>query len=288
MVLDGSASAASGLANLPGMLRRRPASRGTGVGVRVWLVRAALLVLLLGLWQWASDSHMINSLIFSKPTDVFQTLAKMLSGAQVQRVVIYPQIWATLSEMLSGYAIGATAAVIIGVTLARNRSIAQVTEPFMLAWYGLPIITLAPLFVLALGIGFPSKVATAFFATFFVVFFQTYSGCRSLKEEYFLLGRLMGASKLDLMRRVLIPGSLPFIFVGLRQAVPVAMTGAIVGEYIASWEGLGLFVLNAAASFDAAASFAGLVIVVTIVTTLSWLVRRAEGVVIRWQPADIR
>lgn len=284
MAVDGSVNTASALVKLPGILRRRRAAGGTGVSTRVWLVRGALLVLILGLWQWASDSHTINALIFSRPTDVLQTLMKMLSGAEVGRVVIYPQIWATLSEMIVGYVVGSTVAVVVGVTLARNRSVAQTVEPFMLAWYGLPIITLAPLFVLVLGIGFGSKAATAFFATFFVVFFQTYSGSRSLKEEYFLLGRLMGASKLDLMRRVVVPGSLPFIFIGLRQAVPVAMTGAIVGEFIAASEGLGLFILNASATFDSAASFAGLVIVVAIVTTLGLVVRRVEGVVVRWSP----
>jgi NitT/TauT family transport system permease protein len=155
----------------------------------------------------------------------------------------------------------------------------------MLAWYGIPIITIAPIFVLVLGIGFGSKVGTATFASFFVVFFQTYAGVKSLDEEQFLLARIMGASRLDLMRKVLIPGSLPFVFVGLRMGIPTAMTGAIIGEFIASSQGLGSFILNASSSFNAPATFAALVILVAIVAIGGLLVRLLERVLVRWRPA---
>lgn len=265
-------------------LRRTPWRRLAPLRSGVQPTRIALLVAVLGLWQLLSYVGILDRLIFSDPVDVLTTLVRMLAGQQVDRVVIYPHIWTTVSEMLVGYAVGSTASVLVGVMLARSRTVGQVFEPFILAWYGIPIITIAPLLVLVFGIGFGSKAATAYLATFFAVFFQTYSGVMSLKEEYFLLARLKGASQLDLVRRVLIPGSLPFIFVGLRQAVPVSMTGAIVGEFVASSAGLGAFILNASASFDPAAAFAGLLIVIVIVTTFGQVVRRAERVAIRWRP----
>ena len=265
-------------------LRRTPFRRLLSPGRGVQLARVALLVAVLGLWQLLSDLGVLDRLIFSDPVDVLTTLAKMLAGEQIERAVIYPHIWTTVSEMAIGYAVGSTVSVLVGIALARSRTVGQVVEPFILAWYGIPIITIAPLLVLVFGIGFGSKAATAYLGTFFAVFFQTYSGVMSLKEEYFLLARLMGASQLDLMRRVLIPGSLPFIFVGLRQAVPVAMTGAIVGEFVASSAGLGAFILNASASFDPAAAFAGLLIVIAVVTTFGQVVRWAEGLAIRWRP----
>ncbi len=263
----------------PGALRRVVSGRRG-----VWIARISLLFVILALWQWLATVGILRALIFSTPLDVFGTLVRMLSGQQVDAVVVYPDIWTTLTEMVAGYIVGSFVGVLLGVTLARGRSFGQVIEPFILAWYGVPIITIAPLLVLIFGIGFASKAATAFFATFFIVFFQTYSGVRSLKEEQFLLARLMGASSMDLLRRVLVPGSMPFIFVGLRQAVPVAMTGAIVGEFIASERGLGAFVLNASASFDPAAAFAGLVIVVAIVQLTGRVVSTAERAVIKWKP----
>jgi NitT/TauT family transport system permease protein len=254
--------------------------------LRTRAVQACILIATLGLWELLSDTHVLDPLIFSHPAGVVRALVRLLSGHHFAQGSIYPQIWTTFSEMALGFGIGSAISIALGVTLARMRAVAQTVEPFIFAWFGVPIITIAPLFVLLLGIGFASKVGTAVVATFFGVFFQTYGGVKSLNEEQFLLAKLMGASRLDLVRRVLIPGSLPFIFLGLRMGVPVAMTGAIVGEFIASSQGLGAFILNASSSFDAPDTFATLLIVVGIVTICGWAVRLAESSVVRWQPAQ--
>ncbi len=279
--LDGEHSNGRTQVGRAGALRRR--LRSPKLGVRV--AQVMLLLVILGLWELLSDVGILDPLIFSHPIGVVQELIHMLSGQPVGLVTIYPQIWTTFTEMAVGYAIGGGGAIITAVILARSRFVAQAVEPFMLAWYGIPIITIAPIFVLVLGIGFGSKVGTATFASFFVVFFQTYAGVKSLDEEQFLLARIMGASRLDLMRKVLIPGSLPFVFVGLRMGIPTAMTGAIIGEFIASSQGLGSFILNASSSFNAPATFAALVILVAIVAIGGLLVRLLERVLVRWRPA---
>jgi NitT/TauT family transport system permease protein len=261
-------------------LRRPRAPRS----IRMRATQAGLLLAFLGLWELLSDVHVLDPLIFSHPVGVIKALVSLLRGQQVAGASIYPQIWSTFSEMALGFAIGSALSIVLGVVLARNRPVAQTIEPFIFAWFGVPIITIAPIFVLLLGIGFNSKVGTAVVATFFGVFFQTYAGVKSLNEDQFLLAKLMGASRLDLLRKVLIPGSLPFIFLGLRMGVPVAMTGAIVGEFIASSQGLGAFILNTSSSFDAPDTFAALLIVVGIVTVSGLVVRLAERTVIRWQP----
>jgi NitT/TauT family transport system ATP-binding protein len=259
------------------LTRRRP--------TRSLTMRAAqvgLLIAILGLWELLSDFHILDPLIFSHPVGVIQALVRLLAGHHAAQGSIYPQIWTTFSEMALGFTIGSALSIILGVGLARNKAIAQTVEPFIFAWFGVPIITIAPLFVLLLGIGFDAKVGTAVIATFFGVFFQTYAGVKSLNEEQFLLAKLMGASRLDLLRKILVPGSLPFIFLGLRMGVPAAMTGAIVGEFIASSQGLGSFILNASSSFDAPDTFAALVLVVAIVTICGWIVRIAEKSIVRW------
>lgn len=255
-----------------------------GRSLKIRAAQFAILVVILGLWEVLSDAHILDPTIFSHPIGVIQELVTLLSGQPVEQRVIYPQIWITFGEMALGFLIGSAIGVLLAVVLGRNRTFAEVTVPFILAWYGIPIITIAPLFVLILGIGFNAKVGTAVVTTVFAVFFQTYSGVRALNEEQFLLGRLMGASRLDLFRRVLIPGSLPFIFNGLRMAVPLAMTGAIVGEFIVSTAGLGSFILDASNSFDAAGTFAGIVIVVAVVTICAFAIDVVERLVIRWRP----
>jgi NitT/TauT family transport system ATP-binding protein len=273
--------------SLPPELTQAPERHMLSRRARIRLAQLGLLVLILGLWELLSDTHVLDPLIFSHPVGVLQTLVHMLSGQPVEQKNIYPQIWTTFSELAVGFLIGSFLSIGAGIALARNRTIGRIIEPFILAWFGIPIIAIAPIFVLLLGIGFNSKVGTAVVATFFAVFFQTFAGVSSLKEEYFLLARLMGASRWEVIRKVLLPGSLPFIFIGLRMGIPVAMTGAVVGEFIASSQGLGAFILNASSSFDAAATFAALLLVVIIVTILSQAVRLAEKGVVRWNADSV-
>jgi NitT/TauT family transport system ATP-binding protein len=261
---------------------RRPARRRPTRSLGMRAAQVGLLVVILGFWELLSDFHILDPLIFSHPVGVIVALVRLLSGDHAAQGSIYPQIWTTFSEMVLGFAIGSALSIILGVGLARNKAVAQTVEPFIFAWFGVPIITIAPLFVLLLGIGYDAKVGTAVIATFFGVFFQTYAGVKSLNEEQFLLAKLMGASRLDLLRKILVPGSLPFIFLGLRMGVPAAMTGAIVGEFIASSQGLGSFILNASSSFDAPDTFAALLLVVAIVTVSGWIVRIAEKSIVRW------
>jgi len=122
-----------------------------------------------------------------------------------------------------------------------------VREPFILATYGIPIIALAPIFLLLFGIGYPSKVAFSTMTSFFVIFFHTYAGVSTINEEQLQLTRITGAARQRIVRRILIPASLPFIVIGLRQAVPFSMTDAIIGEFVASSAGLGWFIVRAQA-----------------------------------------
>jgi NitT/TauT family transport system permease protein len=194
----------------------------------------------------------------------------------------------TLSEMLTGYAIGGIFGITMGFYLGRTRGVARVLEPFIFAFYGIPIIAVAPIFLLLFGIGPPSKVAISTMTSFFVVFFQTYSGVATLNEEHLQLARLMGASRGRIVRRILIPAALPFIFIGLRQAVPIAMTGSVIGEFVASSAGLGWFILRSSGAFDAASLFAGIIVMLFFVWFLGQVMALAERQLLRWQPARQR
>ena len=255
-----------------------------GHRTRVRIAQVLILLGVLGLWELLSDTHAIDPLVFSHPIGVVRQLIDLLSGKQVQQMNIYTQVWTTLKEMVIGFAVGSAVGVILGVVLARNRFLADTVQPFILASFGVPVIAIAPIVVLILGSGFDSKVGTAAVTTFFVVFFQTFGGVSALDEDKFLLGRLMGGSRLQLARRVLLPASLPSIFQGLRMGVPLAMTGAVIGEFIASTEGLGTFILRTSSAFDAAALFAALVMLMVIVVACAGAIALVERRVLRWLP----
>ncbi len=256
-----------------------------GVFSRVNLYRALMLVGVLAAWELLADEKWIDPLIFSHPLGVFQTLGHLFRGEQVGIGSIYDQIRVTVSEQLTGYALGGVAGIAVGFLLGRARILSRVLEPFILATYGVPIIAIAPIFILLLGIGYPSKVGMAALTSFFMVFFQTYAGVSAINEELLQLARLMGASRERIVRRVLIPSSLPFIFTGLRQAVPFSMTGAVIGEFVASTTGVGWFIVRASGAFDAAGLFSGLVIMLVIVWLESQILGLVERFFLSWQPA---
>jgi NitT/TauT family transport system ATP-binding protein len=268
----------------PGLLARAL----SGHQARVHITQVLLLLCVLGLWELLSDTNVIDPLVFSHPVGVVRQLVDMLAGQQVQQMNIYTQIWTTLEEMIIGFAVGSAAGVVLGVGLARNRFLADTVQPFILASFGVPVIAIAPIVILILGIGFDSKAGTAAVTTFFVVFFQTFGGVSALDEDKFLLGRLMGGSSLQLARRVLVPASLPSIFQGLRMGVPLAMTGAVIGEFIASTQGLGAFILRTSSSFDAAALFAALIILLIVVAVCAGVIALVERRVLRWLPGKAR
>src|SRR5262249_210887 len=115
-----------------------------------------------------------------------------------------------------------------------------------------------------------------------LVFFNTYSGLISINEELVRLARLMGASWPQTVVRVILPAAADQIFLGLRTAVPYAVIGAVIGEYIGSSEGLGYFILFASQTYDAPSLFSGIIILVAIVFAANFGLNPLEGRGIRW------
>jgi NitT/TauT family transport system permease protein len=253
--------------------RKRGSSRLGIVSTQV-----GLLVAILALWQFGvSDASLPY---FSRPTLVLAKLFELLGQHD-----IYRHIAVTLTEIAIGYSIGAAFGLTLGFVLGRSQFLSAALQPYIMGLYSIPKIALAPVFIVWLGLGMASKVAIVFLASFFLVFFNTYSGLLSINEELVRLARLMGASWPQTIIRVILPAAAHQIFLGLKTAVPYAVIGAVIGEYIGSNEGLGYFILYASQTYDAPALFSGIIILVAIVFLanigLTWI----EGKVIRWRKA---
>lgn len=254
---------------------RKPRSSRAGIVA----TQVGILVALLLLWQFLVTPATLP--YFSRPTLIGAKLWELFSHHE-----IYRDIAVTLSEIAIGYAIGAAFGLSLGFVLGRSRFLSAALQPYILGLYSVPKIALAPVFIVWLGLGMASKVAVVFVASFFLVFFNTYSGLVSINEELVRLARLMGASWPQVTVRVILPAAADQIFLGLRTAVPYAVIGAVIGEYIGSNEGLGYFILYASQTYDASALFSGIIILVAIVFSanfgLSWL----ESRIIRWRRVE--
>jgi NitT/TauT family transport system permease protein len=253
-------------------------TRRTRSAVAIALAQIAILVGILALWQLAVSDEALP--YFSRPTLVAAKLVELLSGD-----AIYRHIAVTLTEIAVGYSLGAMFGLALGFVLGRSGFLSAVLQPYIMGLYSIPKIALAPVFIVWLGLGIASKIAVVFLASFFLVFFNTYSGLLSLNEELVRLARLMGASWPQAAVRVILPASAHQIFLGLKTAVPYAVIGAVIGEYIGSNEGLGYFILYASQTYDAPALFSGIIILVAIVFLANFVLNAIEAKVIRWRKA---
>jgi NitT/TauT family transport system permease protein len=244
--------------------------------VLLLLAQLCLVAAFLVFWQLAVSER--NVAFFSRP---------LIIGAKLAELILDPDfhhdIAVTLAEIAVGYGIGAAVGLALGFLLGRSRFLSNLLEPFIIGLYSIPKIALAPLFIVWLGLGMASKVAVVVLATFFLVFFNTYSGLLNVNEELLRLARLMGASWHHCIFRVVLPSAGDQIFIGLKTAVPYAVIGAVIGEYIGSNAGLGHFILYASQTYDAPALFSGIAALIVIVFVCNFTLNALERRLIRWR-----
>jgi NitT/TauT family transport system permease protein len=243
----------------------------------VWAWRIGILVVGLGFWQFASG-RLIKPFWISSPSEIWRQLADWIATGE-----LWLHVEVTLTETVMGFGFGAVSGVAVGLALGLNRRLAAVLDPFIIAFYSLPKIALAPLFILWFGVGLTSKVVLATFVVFFLVFYNTYAGTLAVEAELVDVLRLMGARRSQIVRKVILPSALIWIFTGMKSSVPYALIGAVVGEMMASNKGLGYLIEAAAGQYDTGGVFAALFVLMIIATGLHELLKQSERLVMRWK-----
>jgi NitT/TauT family transport system permease protein len=190
----------------------------------------------------------------------------------------------TLVEAAAGFVIGAIPAVLLPFLLRRLPIVTAILDPFMVGGYGAPKLALAPLFILWFGIGIESKVALVAITVFFIVYFSTLSGIRALDAKLVQMAQVVGANERDVARHIVFPGAVPYIFTGIRIAMPYSIGGAVIAELISANRGLGYLVQLSAMNFDTVGVFVALVAVTVIVFLGNATVNAVERRLLRWRP----
>jgi NitT/TauT family transport system permease protein len=244
------------------------------------IYRLVLLVVLVAAWQFSSG-RLVPEFFISKPSAILSALRDFLLTGN-----LFFHVGITATEAFTGFILGATAGIIAGVALGRIHFLADLLQPFILAFYSLPKIALAPLFVLWIGIGIEMKIVLTGTVVFFLVFLNTFTGVRGVSRELIAILHLMGANERQVLGKIVLPSAITWVFTGLRISVPYALIGAIVGELIASNRGLGFLLANASGQFDTAGVFAALAVIMTLAFVLNGLVRLAEIKLMPWKTKE--
>lgn len=199
--------------------------------------RLGPLWILLGMtagWEGMVRVGRLSKTFFPPPTEVLGAFAGLLAAGD-----LYGHVGVTLGRTLASFAIGGGAGLLLGLGMGVWPRLHRQLDPLVALAHPMPKIAMLPLILVVFGIGEASKVALGALGAFFPMLINTVAGVRQISPTYFEVARSYGAGRLDLFRRVVIPGSLPLIFAGTRLSLNVALMLVIAGELLVAQRGLG-------------------------------------------------
>jgi NitT/TauT family transport system permease protein len=217
-----------------------------------WLVIFGLLVV----WQAIVQIFQIRQFVLPAPTAIIDALLQY-------REPITDHALFTLVNTLTGFAIGVVVGVLLGIIIGSSRLAYAGLYPLLVGINSVPKAAIVPILVLWMGIGQPPAITTAFLLSFFPIAVNVATGLATVEPELEDVLRSLGASKLDILRKVGLPRTLPYLFASLKVAITLAFVGAVISETIASNDGIGYLMLQAASQFRVPLMFAGVFVIAT-------------------------
>jgi NitT/TauT family transport system permease protein len=267
-------------ATIAGRVRRRARRRRA----QVLAGRAALLVLIVGGWQLFTALKIVDPFFFGQPSGIVKQLHEWVEHGTPYGS-LWLQIGTTMKEALLGFICGVVAGVIVGVVLGQSRFLSEVVGPYIKVLNAIPRIVLGSIFTVAFGLGTTSKVLLAGVLVFFVVFFNAFQGVREVDTNLINNARVLGASRLQITRHVVVPSSLTWIIASLHVAFGFAIIGAIVGEFLGSQKGLGLVIATSQNNFNPNGVFAAMLIIAVLALTAEAVIGQLERRLLAWRPS---
>lgn len=250
----------------------------------LFLSRLGLLVAFVLLWELVTGGFGLGTVLFEPLILPSPSTIVVDIGEYAQSGLLLRDVQATLWAAFLGLVLGVVGGAAVGVLFGYWRTAALLVEPAMVAVNSLPRITVAPLLLLWFGLGVTSQVALSLFTVFFVIFWNTYLGIRTVEPELLRVVRVMGGSRLDVGRMVVMPTVVSWIFAALRTSVSFALSGAVVAEFVGSTRGLGYRMTIAAGLLDTPRVFAIMAILGTVAVLLVRGAERVERRALRWRP----
>lgn len=233
--------------------------------LRAALEPVAVFIVLAVLWEWAVD-------IFAIKPYLLPALSSVLRSLWHNRIMLLEQALVTGGEIVLGYAAAVIGGVLMALAIFGWPLAYRMFYPVLVVFQGLPKIALAPLMIVWVGYGTSSKVLMAFLFAFFPVMIMTLGGLAGTPEHLVEHFRAIRASSWTMFRRLRLPAALPSIMDGCKTAMPLAVIGAIVGEFVGSQRGLGYLILESNAQARTDLLFAALVAISLLAGLLYWAI----------------
>ncbi|HEY0295997.1 MAG TPA: ABC transporter permease [Bordetella sp.] len=267
------------------LLQGRRAAVRRRLRISAW--QLLILALILGAWEgltripWFVQNTLFDPFFISQPSRVAVRLWQWMQPGPHS---VWPHLLLTLQATLLGLLTGVGSGFAVGLALSRSRTASEVCNPFIVAFNSMPRIAFVPLITMFFGLGLASKVVTSWFVVFFLVFFNTYKGGRSVERELVDFCRTLGASPRQILWRVRIPTAAAWTFAALPNAISFALIGVVLAEFVGSTTGMGYLMITALATLNATDMFAAVALLsavgIILVYAVTWLERR----LLHWAP----
>jgi ABC-type nitrate/sulfonate/bicarbonate transport system permease component len=232
-------------------------------------------------WEAAARSGLWSKILFPSLGNIAQELLLFFT-----RSASLMEAWTSLYRALGGFAAAAVLGIFLGILMGRSKTIAGLLDPLFSGTYAVPKLALFPIFIFVFGIGSLSKVALVFLECLYPIVIMSYAGARSVNRVLLWSAQNMGASRADILRRVVIPATAPFVFAGFRVAVPVAMIVVVITEMVSSADGLGYLVIYSLSSLRTDRMLAVVVVIALLGYALDKAVVLARDRLIYWEKLD--
>ncbi len=238
-----------------------------------WAIIAVQVLILVGIiagWEAAARAGMVDAFFWSQPSAIWKTLIIFFTEGDA-----WVDIGFTFRSTILGFIFGTTAGSLIGLSFWWSRNYAAVAQPYIICFESMPKLALAPLIILVFGLGLTSKVVIAFALTVVVSTLTTFAGVKALDPDGEKLFYSLGASRWQVFRKLVMPSCVPWIISVLRVNIGLALTGAIVGEFISSQHGLGRTIFYAGSTYEISLVWVAVFVLSTLAVIMyavvSWL-----------------
>ncbi len=251
---------------------------------RVWLgaprlVSGSALLLFLLLWEAAADSRLVDPLFISSPSRIVLVGWQLVGDEEFWR-----DLRVSSTEFLFGYAVAILVGIPLGLATAWSRRLNYMIGPFIDVLNVVPRISFLPILVIWFGIGIWSKFAVVLMGAVIPIAISTHTGAKTSEGRFLKVARSFNASKLKILTSIILPGTVPFIFTGLKYGAGRALLGVVVGELYAATAGLGHMIADAGNTFQTDTLFFGVLLFTGTGLVITAALDRLEHRFERWRP----
>ena len=255
--------------------------------------RLAILVVGVGAWEWLTGIkavsripglYFIDPFFISRPSKIVERFFYLNSDKV--RLTLWQMLLSTVESTIIGFLVGVSTGFVAGLVLGRNDRLARIFEPYIIAFNSLPRIALVPLVTMIFGFGLLAKVVLAWLIVFFIVFFNTFQGARSVDPDLIHSVRFLGAREGQIMRTVIIPSALAWTFASLTPSISFALIGVVIGEFIGgeSGGGIGYLIIASLGTLNSADMMVSLIVLGITGIVMALGIKQVEIRLLRWRP----